>query len=457
MSPKITNSANNHSEHRAAFGFFLGLIVWAPLPFGSNILWSEMLLALACFLLTALVLISDLRAERSPYVNRVALIPFLILVSAQVYLLIQLSFPEISSLGFVGTIEPFSTQIQLLSGLALCSAFYLTLKTVTTGKRTVWFLGAIVVSGLLQATYGSVMTLSGLEYGFFIEKIVNQGNATGTFINRNHLAGYLVLSLACGIGLMISSFKRGKYAGLRAVLRDLLDTILSGKGALRISLIVMVIGLVLTRSRMGNISFFVGLALAGLGVMLYSRVSKKTIAFFLASILVIDALIISSFFDLNELAQRLEGTSTESENRDEIFKLSLPMVKDNLIFGTGAGTFYTNYPAYRDESAGSGFYMHAHNDYVEFLSERGIIGSLPLLAFFLIVFRQGMLLLRSSSMKKRGLAFTIIMSCAAIALHSVVDFNLQMPAYAFTLTAIWALPFCKPNLRSNQLGPSQES
>ena len=173
MSPKITNSANNHSEHRAAFGFFLGLIVWAPLPFGSNILWSEMLLALACFLLTALVLISDLRAERSPYVNRVALIPFLILVSAQVYLLIQLSFPEISSLGFVGTIEPFSTQIQLLSGLALCSAFYITLKTVTTGKRTVWFLGAIVVSGLLQATYGSVMTLSGLEYGFFIEKIVN--------------------------------------------------------------------------------------------------------------------------------------------------------------------------------------------------------------------------------------------------------------------------------------------
>lgn len=256
---------------------------------------------------------------------------------------------------------------------------------------------------------------------------------------------------------MISSFERGKYAGLRAVFRDLLNTIISGKGALRISLIVMVIGLVLTRYRMGNISFFVGLALAGLGVMLFSRVSKKTIAFFLASILIVDALIISSFFDLNELAKRLESTSTESENRDELFQLSLPMLKDNLFFVTGAGTFYTNYPAYRDQSAGSGFYMHAHNDYVEFLSERGLIGSLPLLAFFLMVFRQGLELLKSSSMKKRGLAFTILMSCIAIALHSVVDFNLQMPAYAFTLVAIWALPFCKPNLRGNQLNPSQKS
>ena len=108
-----------------------------------------MLLALACFLITALVLVSDMKAEKNPFPDRVALIPFLLLLSAQVYLLIQLTFPKINSLGFVGTIEPFSTQIQLLSGLALCSAFYLTLRIVSTQKRTAWFLGAVVVSGVL--------------------------------------------------------------------------------------------------------------------------------------------------------------------------------------------------------------------------------------------------------------------------------------------------------------------
>lgn len=442
------------SGNRNAFGLFLGLIIWAPLPFASNILWSEMLLALACFLITFLVVSAELKRGTSPLPFKSSLLPLVLLLLAQIYLLAQLLLPPIPAIGFVGTIDPMATQVQLLSGLAICCAFYVTVKTVTTEKRTKWLLSAVVVSGIFQASYGTVMTLSGLEYSFFIEKNDYRGVATGTFINRNHLAGYLVLCLACGIGMMISGFRRRKLSGFKDFYRSFVDAIVSGKGALRIGLVVMVIGLVLSRSRMGNSSFFIGLLLAGLGVLISSQVSKKTIGIFLASILIIDALIISSFFDLDKLAERLETTSAETENRDEIFKLSMPMLADNPVFGTGAGTFYTNYPAYRDQSAGSGFYMHAHNDYVEFMSERGLLGSLPLLAFFLVVFRQGLLLIKSQSMQKRGLAFTVLMSCIAITLHSTVDFNLQMPAYAFTLTAVWALAFCKPNLRRTQLKES---
>ena len=460
--PRSTSASYHPGSHqklayRLAFGLLLGLVFWAPLPFASNILWSEMLLALGCFLITFLVVISDLKNQTSPVPLSSARLPLLFLLLAQLYLLLQILVPPIPEIGYLGNLEPMASKIQLLSGLAICSTFYVTVKTVTTEKRTKWLLAAIVLSGIFQASYGTVMTLSGLEYSFFIEKNDYRGVATGTFINRNHLAGYLVLCLACGIGMMISGFKRQNYRGIKDFFRSFVDAIVSGKGALRIGLVVMVIGLVFSRSRMGNSSFFIGLALAGLGVLIYSRVSKKTIGIFLVSILVIDALIISSFFNLNELAQRLENTSTETENRDEIFQLSIPMLKDNPVFGTGAGTFYTNYPAYRDESAGSGFYMHAHNDYVEFLSERGILGCLPLLAFFLVVFIQGLRLMRSKSMQRRGLAFTILMSCIAITLHSTVDFNLQMPAYAFTLAVVWALAFCKPNLRRNQLSQGQES
>lgn len=460
--PRSSTSSRNPASHqklphRAAFGFLLGLVFWAPLPFASNVLWSEMLLALACFVLALMVVVVDLKNNAATLPLKPARLPLMLLLLAQGYLLLQVLVAAIPQIGFVGSLEPMATKIQLLSGLAICSVFYVTVKTVTTEKRTKWLLATIVLSGIFQASYGTLMTLSGLEYSFFIEKNTYRGVATGTFINRNHLAGYLVLCLACGIGMMISGFKRQHYRGIKDFFRSFVDAIVSGKGALRIGLVVMVIGLVLSRSRMGNSSFFIGLALAGLGVLIYSRVSKKTIGIFLVSILVIDALIISSFFNLNELAQRLENTSTETENRDEIFQLSIPMLKDNPVFGTGAGTFYTNYPAYRDESAGSGFYMHAHNDYVEFLSERGVLGCLPLLAFFLVVFVQGLRLMRSKSMQRRGLAFTILMSCIAIALHSTVDFNLQMPAYAFTLAVVWALAFCKPNLRRNQLSQDQES
>jgi len=80
----------------------------------------------------------------------------------------------------------------------------LTLLIVNTPSRLRWIALALVLSGLFQASYGSLMTLSGLEYGFFHEKIHNRGLATGTFINRNHLAGYLVMCLSVGIGLLIA-------------------------------------------------------------------------------------------------------------------------------------------------------------------------------------------------------------------------------------------------------------
>ena len=64
---------------------------------------------------------------------------------------------------------------------------------------------ALVVSGFAQALYGGLMTLSGLEYGFFAEKVHYRDVATGTFVNRNHLAGYLGLTLAAGVATLMLS------------------------------------------------------------------------------------------------------------------------------------------------------------------------------------------------------------------------------------------------------------
>lgn len=457
----------NGNPHRYSFLTLLAILVWAPLPFASNVLWAEMLLCVLVFALTISILAKQWFINTTPNTDNFSSsgkIALAALVIAQLYVLLQL-LPSLVSVPFFtgsiadyipGSIDPHATAVQLLSGLALCCCFYLVIQTVTSEKRANLLLLTLVFSGVFQACYGAVMTLSGLEYSFFLEKDAYRGMATGTFVNRNHLAGYLVLTLACGVGLMIAGFKRGQFRNIKDFMRSFIVAIISGKGALRIGLVIMVIGLVLTRSRMGNSSFGIGLAVAGTIILLMSSVSKKTIGVFIASIFIIDALIISSFFDLNKLAERLETTTAQTENRDEIFRLSLPLVKDNLAFGTGAGTFYTAYPEYRDASAGGGFYMHAHNDYVEFLSERGFIGVLPLLFFFWVCLQQAIHLLKSRSMRKKAMAFTMLMSMIAIVMHSTVDFNLQMPAYALTLIAIWALGFSKPYARSEKKSRTRE-
>src|SRR5690606_14717807 len=61
--------------------------------------------------------------------------------------------------------------------------FVLTLLLLDSPRRMRVLMFALVLSGLFQALYGSFMTLSGLEYGFFVPKTAYVGMATGTFVN----------------------------------------------------------------------------------------------------------------------------------------------------------------------------------------------------------------------------------------------------------------------------------
>ena len=78
------------------------------------------------------------------------------------------------------------TRYYLLRGCSFTIGFFLTLALVNSRDRLKTLLQVLVFSGTFQAAYGALMVLSGLELGFFVEKYVGQGVATGTFVNRNH-------------------------------------------------------------------------------------------------------------------------------------------------------------------------------------------------------------------------------------------------------------------------------
>jgi len=136
---------------------------------------------------------------------------------------------------------------------------------------------------------------------------------------------------------------------------------------------------------------------------------------------------------------RLENTSTQRETRDDVNRYSVKLLDQHLLTGTGAGTFYTAFPAYRESNIRI-FYDHAHNDYLEFLSERGLIGFIPLLlaaALSFAVAIKAQWKRRNALM--RGVSFGCIMSMIAMAMHATVDFNLQIPSNAATFMLVLAL------------------
>jgi len=326
--------------------------------------------------------------------------------------------------------------------------FLLALLILNTPERIRIFIIAIVISGLFQAVYGSLMTLSGMEYSFFMAKEASQGVATGTFVNRNHLAGYLEMSLAMGIGMMIVSLSRQPAGSLREWFRRMIVILLGPKARMRIALAIMVIALVLTRSRMGNSAFFFSLAIAGviglLGVLWMSRKGKmsaysvRPILVLFVSLIVIDVFIVGAWFGIDKVKERMEQTSFATEIRDEVDINTADHVKAFWLTGSGGGTFAEVFPAFKS-AAFSGYIDHAHNDYLEFGSEFGLIGItlLALLVFWsLIKSIQAQFLRRSYLM--RGAGFSSTMGIVAIMIHSFVDFNLQIPANAALFVVLLA-------------------
>jgi O-antigen ligase len=308
--------------------------------------------------------------------------------------------------------------------------FCLTLLLVNNKPRIRLLAQAIILGGVFQAVYGSLMTLSGQDAGV----------ATGTFINRNHLAGYLEMCLATGVGLMLAELSSTRAAGWRDSARELLRTLLGNKARVRLALVVMVTGLVLTRSRMGNVAFFVSLTGVGAFYLLAVRkLSGRTITFF-ASLLVIDLLVVGNFFGIEKVAERFQQTSVDSQERVNTDRDALAMLRDFPLTGIGAGSFHAVYPMYTSAVVVAGFTRHAEDDYLQFACELGLVfaavlGAVVLASLWTAIRAQ----LKRRDPLLQGMGFAATMAIVALLIHSAVDFNLQIPANAAMFVVMLAL------------------
>jgi putative inorganic carbon (HCO3(-)) transporter len=444
------------SADRLLFHAYLALLLWIPLPFGSNVDWASSLMQVWVYLIALLWLLQYYRGKAAlnkPFVRAWPVTACLL--ATFLWTLVQtLPLPP----DILGALSPRAFEIQsathsypslsldvyatrqgALQTLAYLLFFCLTLLLVNDRPRIRLLAQVMILGGTFQAAYGSLMTLSGLEYGFFIKKDAI-GVATGTFINRNHLAGYLEMCLAAGVGLMLSELSSTGATSWRDSARRLLQTILGNKARVRLALVVMVTGLVLTRSRMGNIAFFVSLSGVGSFYLLAVRkISRRTIAFF-ASLLIVDLLVVGNFFGIEQVAQRIQQTSVGSEERGDTNRDALTMLKDFPLTGTGAGSFYAVYPMYTSAVYVDGFTRHAHNDYLQFACEFGLMFAALLgaavLATLWTAFRAQ---LKRRDRLLQGMGFAAAMAIVALLIHSAVDFNLQIPANATMFVVMLAL------------------
>lgn len=420
----------------------LVLLIWVTLPLGSNRPWSAMLFVFLTTLLSSLWAWHNLRHKQDEFrisrAFKTAKPLFVLLVLCQIWVAIQwqLGFSQHSS----------QTFYYLLLGCGYSLLYLLIINIFTTRNKLTLLLSTLIITGALQGFYGSAMALSGIEWHFFADKTDYLGDATGTFVNRNHLAGYLEMTIACGIGLLLA-LRTGQSLNLR----NTIELLIGPKAKIRLSLIVMVIALVMTHSRMGNTAFFISLVVVGSLFIFTHKQHQLRNSLVLISIVLIDMMVISQYFGLEHLKDRLlmtqltdqvingEVVQKANELRDNVVLSSLPLLEKHLLIGNGAGSFESIYQQYPGSDIRLHF-DHAHNDYLQFLIEFGAIGLLPLVLFVLISLWYALqALLMQESNYRSGVGFAALMGIISILIHSLTDFNLQIPANAATFVTLCAI------------------
>ncbi len=333
------------------------------------------------------------------------------------------------------------TQISLIKGLSYFT-FILLLGFYTHSQQRILTLALVIfIAGVIQAIYASIENLLHLPSGIVFD-IANDERADGSFMYQNHLANYMLLTASIGVGLLVGQFKNSNKSvnKFKANFVATLEFLLSTKFLLRMGLILIIIALILTRSRMGNAAFFFSLAvLSVIGLLIYKD-RPKQFTFLIISFFILDLIIVGAVFGVEKVQQRMAETSFASETRDDVNIDGLGMIAEMPLLGAGAGSFYTNFPQFQTYIYG-GFYDHAHNEYLQFLVEFG--------AFFVVICGLGVLyslwlcLLNMRYKKGRelkALSFGCAVAILGMLIHMIVDFTLQIPANTITFLAIVLLP-----------------
>lgn len=454
-------AASSLGASRWIFVFYLGLLVWAPIPLGSNRAWAWGLMNVSALLLSLAWLAGYLRGKWG--LERVLIDAWPAMVCALVWLLyvwLQLLPVPLGLLEWLSpeaarwhaaaaapealraaplTLDPYGTLEAACKSTAYIAFFALSLLLLANRDRARYTAYTLIVSGVLQAWYGGVVQLQ--FQGFA---------ASGTFVNRNHYAAYLVMCLSIGIGVLIASLTGGKSRSWGDFFQRFIQWIITPKMALRLGLVIMVIALVLTRSRMGNLSFFFGMLVAGLIALALSQRATRSMVILLVSLIVCDVLIVGTYFGTQQVIERIAASSTETDDRDEVAEYALGMWRDYPVLGSGLGSFPVVFPRYSKDGT-SAAYTHAHNDYLEFAAEAGGLGIVLLGLFVLLSFAAA---LRAQYVRSdpfmRGLSFAAMMAIVALMIHSAVDFSLQIPANSLTFMVVLAFAWV------SLLGPGAE-
>ena len=381
------------------------LLLFGPLAFGAVEPWSIFILEAGAAILMLLwtfhqTVSGELSVAGSPLFAPVLVFGFLIGL-------------QLATGRTAYRYETFSTGLLYCAYGMVCFLVVQILRR-TSQVRTLTV--AFSAYGFLMAAFALLQNLSATSKLYWVRTPRMGGWIYGPYVNHNHYAGLMEMLVPIPL---VYSLTRGAR-GPRKIMAGLAAALMAGT-------------IFLSGSRGGMLSFVVEMGLLAV-VVVWGRKSRKT-TLALATFLVIGVALVL-WLGGSELAKRLAtihaDTKTELSGgtRLDIDRDALHMFARKPVLGWGLGTFPDVYPQFR--SFHTNFFINeAHNDYLQLLVEMGGLGAGAMLWFLWVVYRNGLRKLKNWTDDTNGaVALAALLGVTGIMVHSLVDFNLQIPANA---------------------------
>lgn len=315
------------------------------------------------------------------------------------------------------------------------------------------FLVAIHLSGprvlVLALVFLGIATgealLGLIQYGDGPNSLFRFGNtlmgdaASGTYTNRNHLAGLLEMALPVALALLAATVGHGMppyssrgRGGRKRTFRQWLARFSVARinqatlfGAVALAILL---GLIFTRSR-------AGVSLAMLAILLCTALFATRLggrnAYGLMGTFTAVGIGLASLIGLAPIWSRFAYSDPIEDGRWKIFDATVQAIGEFFPLGSGAGTFVDVLRRFHPVDFPGVTINRAHNDYLEWLLEFGLLAALLIAAWLVFYFRQwGRVWTRGDWTPFRFVQAGAGIGLLLMMLHTLVDFNLRIPANA---------------------------
>ena len=425
----------------------LTTIVLTTIPYGTVQPWWIAIFECLVFVIAILGVIETIISKRWS-LNLLLVAPLLALILfAFIQTLPLFSGPRPMSPRTSLSADPYNTRLFAVQLFALTLVVVLLRRYILSKARLRGLIYVIIGVGVASALFGIIRQNLQQSPGFLLPALPLGGRSFGQFINRNHFALLLEMSLGLTLGLIVGEV--GRHRRLLVLLPI---------GAL------LWVALIYSNSRGGILAslselLFLGVLLdpvrhlaehrAGTGWRRFQNLAGGLAVrvFLMACLIGLFAYgvgwvggepVVSNFQNAATDFSQQEMENNTNTSRKEIWSATWQMIKAHPLAGVGFSGYWIGITRYH-RASGEITPQQAHNDYLELMASGGLVGCALVVWFGVSVIKKARQRLHAPDPYCRAACLGALTGIFGAAVHSFVDFGLHMTINAlvlFTLTVI---------------------